>query len=116
MGRAVRASNWPEERLHTRSGSGPDRCGADDAACESRWNRSCTMCYTGTVARSAHSGVPAMTKVTARAIVSWVPAAKGGRRKPPSGPVYSTVARFVDDPGWPAEAWSLVLRKVRTYA
>ena len=51
----------------------------------------------------------------AKAVISWVPAAKGGRKQPPTGPVYSTVARFTDDPDWPARAWSLVVRKLKAY-
>ena len=43
-----------------------------------------------------------------RAIISWIPPEKGGRR-PPKGPRYSTVARFEDDPQWPHQAWSLVV-------
>lgn len=45
-------------------------------------------------------------KVKARIV--WVPAAQGGRTKPPSGPQYSTVVRFEGDPDWPNEAWSIV--------
>ena len=52
---------------------------------------------------------------TAKALVSWVPSAKGGRKKPPTGAVYSTIARFADDPKWPDESWSLVVRKLRVY-
>ncbi|MEO6435554.1 MAG: hypothetical protein ABIP55_07300 [Tepidisphaeraceae bacterium] len=52
---------------------------------------------------------------SAKALVSWVPAAKGGRKRAPAGPMYSTVARFADDLNWPAEAWSLVVRKIRDY-
>jgi hypothetical protein len=58
------------------------------------------------------SGVQA---IKVKALISWVPAAKGGRKQPPTGPTYTTVARFADDPKWPQEAWSLVVRKLRTY-
>jgi hypothetical protein len=55
-----------------------------------------------------------MSKV-AKAWISWVPAAKGGRKKFPTGPTYCNVVHFRDDPKWPGEAWSLVIRKVRSY-
>jgi hypothetical protein len=45
-----------------------------------------------------------------KAYVSWVPAEKGGRRELPTGPLYSTLVRFDDDPHWPHEAWSLIVR------
>jgi len=46
-------------------------------------------------------------KVIAR--ISWLSAEEGGRRHPPKGPSYSTVARFENDDGnWPNEAWSIV--------
>jgi hypothetical protein len=54
-------------------------------------------------------------KNPAKAYVSWVPAEKGGRRQPPSGPLYSTLVRFDDDPRWPHEAWSLVVRCLEPY-
>lgn len=41
------------------------------------------------------------------AFISWVPAGEGGRSRPPSGPTYSTVCRFEEDPRWPDQAWSL---------
>ena len=51
-----------------------------------------------------------------RAVISWVPFEEGGRAAPPTGPVYSTVARFEDDvDNWPRSAWSLVLRLVRPF-
>jgi hypothetical protein len=49
----------------------------------------------------------------ARAFISWVPLDEGGRRQSPTGPVYSTVARFEEDENWPKQAWSLVVRFVR---
>jgi len=50
---------------------------------------------------------------TARAFIHWVPEDQGGRRLPPSGPDYSTLVRFVPDAWPPAEAWSLVVHKIR---
>lgn len=45
-----------------------------------------------------------------KAKVSWVPIEAGGRKSPPPGPRYVTVARFDDDKNkYPKEAWSLVL-------
>lgn len=52
---------------------------------------------------------------TMHAVVSWVPSSKGGRPEPPSGPVYSTVARFEEDRTWPHKAWSLVVRKLDAF-
>ncbi|MDB5291547.1 MAG: hypothetical protein JWL69_2788 [Phycisphaerales bacterium] len=49
----------------------------------------------------------------ARAYISWVPLGEGGRRRPPAGPVYSTIAYFEGDENWPKQAWSVVLRFVR---
>jgi hypothetical protein len=45
-----------------------------------------------------------------RARVKWVPHGEGGRKAPPAGVIYSTVARFeaIAD-RWPSEAWSVVL-------
>lgn len=40
----------------------------------------------------------------------------GGRKSPPTGPVYTTVARFDEDVEWKREAWSVRLefeRQVR---
>src|SRR4051812_31243296 len=53
---------------------------------------------------------------TAKALVSWVPASKGGRKAPPTGPSYSTLVRFQDDPTWPEHAWSLKLEVIHTFA
>ncbi len=45
-----------------------------------------------------------------KAKVCWVKEEAGGRKSPPPGPRYITVARFEDDKdNWPNEAWSLVL-------
>jgi hypothetical protein len=50
-----------------------------------------------------------MNKVV-KAEVNWVPIEAGGRKSPPPGPRYITVARFEDDKDkYPKEAWSLVL-------
>jgi hypothetical protein len=50
------------------------------------------------------------------AMIRWVPAERGGRKAPPAGPVYRTVARFEDARDrWPEEAWSLVVELVRPY-
>jgi hypothetical protein len=46
-----------------------------------------------------------------RARIRWLTKEEGGRESPPSGPHYSTVARFeVLRDRWPKEAWSVVLR------
>src|SRR5690348_18419102 len=46
-----------------------------------------------------------------KARLRWLAAADGGRSSPPSGPTYSTVARFESLADmWPQEAWSIVLR------
>jgi hypothetical protein len=47
----------------------------------------------------------------ATAEIHWLQAAEGGRLNPPSGPQYSTVARFEDqtDEEWARESWSVVL-------
>jgi hypothetical protein len=52
----------------------------------------------------------------AKALISWVPSAKGGRQQPPSGPIYSTLVRFDEDTTWPNLAWSLVVEFIRSYA
>ena|SRR6266705_2275785 len=47
-----------------------------------------------------------MTKIV-KAKICWVP---GARKSPPTGPRYSTVARFKEDQSdWLRQAWSLVL-------
>ena len=44
-----------------------------------------------------------------KARIRWIPAAAGGRPSPPTGPRYSTVARFeADAASWPERAWSIV--------
>lgn len=43
-----------------------------------------------------------------RARLRWLSAAEGGRAAPPTGPRYSTVARFEDAADWPDRAWSIV--------
>ena len=46
---------------------------------------------------------------TMKAKICWVLADKGGRKKPPTGPRYSTVARFPEQGGdWSKQAWSIV--------
>ena len=52
---------------------------------------------------------------TVKALISWVPANKGGRRQPPIGPSYKTCVRFDEDPSWPDEAWTLVVDFIRSY-
>lgn len=50
-----------------------------------------------------------MTQST-KARVRWLRPGEGGRKTPPPGPVYSTVARFeLLKDRWPDEAWSVVL-------
>jgi hypothetical protein len=50
------------------------------------------------------------------AMIRWIPEDRGGRKAPPSGPVYTTVVRFEDDRDrWPNEAWSLAVELVRPY-
>jgi len=44
------------------------------------------------------------------ASIRWLAAEDGGRLRPPSGPKYWTVANFEgSSPGWPNEAWSVVV-------
>jgi len=51
-----------------------------------------------------------MKNKSVKARVCWIKEEDGGRRSPPSGPRYSTVARFEDEKDtWLKEAWSLVL-------
>lgn len=50
------------------------------------------------------------------AIISWIPASKGGRRHPPTGISYRSVARVDGDPEWPTNAWTLVVRPRRAVA
>jgi hypothetical protein len=41
--------------------------------------------------------------------IHWLSAAEGGRQYPPSGPRYSTLARFEkESTKWPEVAWSIV--------
>lgn len=45
-----------------------------------------------------------------RAKIYWIPEDAGGRKNPPTGPKYSTVARFDDNGGdWIKKAWSVVV-------
>ena len=47
----------------------------------------------------------------ARARIQWLRSEEGGRATLPSGPVYSTVARFKQLAAkWPQEAWSVVIK------
>ena len=55
-----------------------------------------------------------MTSISSYAVISWIPYDRGGRTKPPDGPVYTTIARFEDDETWPHESWSLVVKFERT--
>lgn len=42
--------------------------------------------------------------------IQWLNSAEGGRQQPPSGPTYTTVARFErQGDQWTNDAWSLVL-------
>lgn len=48
-------------------------------------------------------------KHTVKADIFWVPADAGGRKAPPTGPRYSTVARFKSDKAnQNEEAWSII--------
>ena len=48
-------------------------------------------------------------KHTVKAHIFWVPADAGGRKAPPTGPRYSTVARFKSDKANQNEqAWSII--------
>lgn len=48
-------------------------------------------------------------KHTVKAHIFWVPADAGGRKAPPTGPRYSTVARFQSDKANQNEqAWSII--------
>jgi len=42
-------------------------------------------------------------------MISWISPDDGGRKVPPSGPSYTTVARFEEDERWNESAWSLVV-------
>jgi hypothetical protein len=43
--------------------------------------------------------------------IRWLTAEEGGRRRLPTGEIYSAVARFDDPAGdWTTDAWSVVLR------
>lgn len=45
-----------------------------------------------------------------RAKIYWISFENGGRKSPPKGSQYSTVARFEDiKDKWPNEAWSIVV-------
>lgn len=55
-----------------------------------------------------------MTK-SAHAMISWVPASKGGRQVPPAGPSYTTLVRFDDDKTWPNSSWSLVVDFITSF-
>lgn len=50
-----------------------------------------------------------MKKKTAIARIIWLDSKSGGRKKPPTGPKYSTVIRFRSDAEWPENAWSIVV-------
>lgn len=52
---------------------------------------------------------------TSKALISWIPATKGGRKVPPTGPQYMTVARFAEDRTWPDATWTLVVRYIKTF-
>ena len=46
----------------------------------------------------------------AQATLRWLSPDEGGRSEPPTGPSYSTVARFKEQRvDWTTEAWSLVV-------
>lgn len=46
---------------------------------------------------------------TVKAEICWLSLEEGGREEPPSGPSYSTVAKFEEYADrWPSEAWSIV--------
>ena len=56
-----------------------------------------------------------MTSKSVKARVCWTSAEAGGRKCPPPGPEYITVARFEDDKeNWPKKAWSLVVEFTRS--
>src|SRR5579863_5421159 len=48
-------------------------------------------------------------KTVQHAMISWISSEDGGRKQPPSGPRYVTVARFEEDEKGAEEAWSLVV-------
>lgn len=51
--------------------------------------------------------------IKAKVELSWISIEKGGKKNIPSGPKYSTVARFEDiKEKWPDEAWSIVLEEI----
>ena len=46
-----------------------------------------------------------------RAKIKWLSSQQGGRNALPTGPTYSTVARFEDDKdNWNKQAWSIVAK------
>lgn len=45
--------------------------------------------------------------MSVRALLTWISSENGGRKCLPTGPTYSTVARFDIQDNWPEEAWSL---------
>ncbi|HZL35314.1 MAG TPA: hypothetical protein VFC78_08390 [Tepidisphaeraceae bacterium] len=49
------------------------------------------------------------------AMISWILLERGRRNQPPTGPTYSTVARFEEDENWPDSGWSLVVDFVRRF-
>ncbi len=52
----------------------------------------------------------------ARAFISWIPAAKGGPSRPPTGVTFRADVRFDDDLNWPAEGWTLVVRPIKRFS
>jgi hypothetical protein len=45
-----------------------------------------------------------------KAKISWIPKGMGGRDRLPTGPTYSSVAKFPEDgDSWPSSAWSVVV-------
>jgi len=52
--------------------------------------------------------------LSVKAKIQWLTPESGGRKTPPLGPKYSTVARFIDiSEKWPKEAWSIVAEFIK---
>lgn len=115
VGAAIRKKLQTYASVYPGSRIGRGNRPATDATAKTRWNWAGKMCYTQGIAGRADQGVQAVKKPV-RALISWVPAAKGGRKSLFEGEVYSTVVRFADDPNWPDVTWSLAVRRLRTYA
>lgn len=49
-------------------------------------------------------------------MIRWLATERGGRNAPPTGPRYTTVARFEDSRDrWPDEAWSVIVESIQSF-